>query len=80
MILYRELGGIDDTFKWNTSMQGDIKFYAFFDGADDKSASPGADKYQNGAFFLLKDSFWDWSGIRSIYMLLVAVQKSAFQK
>lgn len=55
MILYRELGGLDDTFRWKTTFQGDTQFYAFFDDTDYESASPGADNYQNGAFFLLKD-------------------------
>jgi len=55
MILYRVLGGLDDTFKWKTTFQGDTQFYAFFDDKDYESASPGADKYQDGAFFLLKD-------------------------
>ena len=55
MILYRVLGGLDDTFKWKTTFQEDTQFYAFFDDKDYESASPGADKYQEGAFFLLKD-------------------------
>jgi len=55
MILYRVLGGLDDTFKWKTTLQGDTQFYAFFDGTDEEYAITGADKYQDGAFSLLKN-------------------------
>ncbi|OIN66986.1 hypothetical protein BLD48_08535 [Exiguobacterium sp. KRL4] len=55
MILYRVLGELDDTFKWKTSLQEDTQFYAFFDETDYESATLGADDYQNGAFFLLKN-------------------------
>lgn len=55
MILYREPGGLDDAFKWKTSIKGDTQFYAFFDGTDDKSATPEDDEYRNGEFSLLKN-------------------------
>ena len=55
MILYCELGGLDDTFKWKTTLQGDTQFYAFFDYTDYEPVFPGADKYQDGAFSLLKN-------------------------
>lgn len=55
MILYRELGGLDDTFRWKTTFQGDTQFYAFFDDTDYEPVFPGADKYQDGKFSLLKN-------------------------
>lgn len=55
MILYRVLGGLDDTFKWKTTLHVDTQFYAFFDDTDYEPVSPGADKYQDAAFSLLKN-------------------------